>query len=442
MLSRCIAAAFGASRSSASALLEHWSRRGYASHAENTNTFISEAFAVLDYPDSTKQMLITPQREVTVGLIITLDDGRPKSFMGYRVQHNDSRGPYKGGLRFHPQVDLDDVRSLASLMTWKTSLLDVPFGGAKGGITVNPKELSERELEKLTRKFVQEIKDVVGPLKDIPAPDMNTDGRHMAWFFDEYSKYEGFSPGVVTGKPVWLHGSRGRESATGRGTVIGIRNMLEKYGDGTIAGKTYAIQGFGNVGSWTARLLSEQGGIIRAVSDMSGCVYDKSPQGIDVPKLLRHLHRGGLLNQFPEGEKLLGDEIFQVKCDVFVPAAIGGVITDSVAQSMSCQYVVEAANSPTTPTADVILRDRGVHVLPDIYTNAGGVTVSFFEWVQNQQNFKWSEEQVNSELDNKMTHAFNSLWKIKNEKDIPMRTAAFVKSLQRVVRATVNRGFN
>nr|BAB62311.1 glutamate dehydrogenase [Ulva pertusa] len=413
-----------------------------AGHAENTNTFIREALAVLDLPPAMEKIVITPQREMTVELIINRDDGKPESFMGYRVQHDNARGPFKGGLRFHKDADLDDVRSLASLMSFKTALLDVPFGGAKGGITVDTKALSEHEIEKLTRKFVQEIKDIIGPFRDIPAPDVGTDGRVMAWIFDEYSKFEGYSPGVVTGKPTWLHGSHGRESATGRGTVFGIKNMLQAFGEGPPADKTFAIQGFGNVGAWAGRLLAEQGGIVKAVSDASGCVYDDGPSGIDVPKLLRHLHRGDDLSKYPHGQQLLRDEIFDVKCDVFVPAALGGVITDPVARKISCKYIVEAANGPTTPSADLILRDRGIPVLPDIYTNAGGVTVSFLEWVQNLQNFKWTTEQVNDQLKTRMDEAFQSMWDSSQEHGVPLRTGAFTVSLRRVVRATVNRGFN
>ena len=321
------------------------------------------------------------------------------------------------------QVDLDDVRSLASLMTWKTAVMDLPFGGAKGGITVDPARLSERELEKLTRKLVQSIKDVVGPHEDIPAPDMNTDGRVMAWFFDEYSKFAGargrqrarggfawgrrarrgtphttapnpfhahpalsplagFSPGVVTGKPVHLHGSLGREAATGRGTVFATRELLKASGAGSLKGKTVAVQGFGNVGAWAAQLYAEEGAIVLAASDAFSAVRATGNAGLDVVALRAHVAAGGRLEDFSGGTPMDKADILLVPCDVLVPAAIGGVIDETTATKVDAKFVVEAANGPTTPAGDAVLRDRGVTVLPDIYTNGGGVTVSFFEWVQ------------------------------------------------------------
>lgn len=394
----------------------------------------------MEYPDKLQKLLLTPEREVLVELVITRDSGEIETFNAYRVQHDNSRGPYKGGLRYHPQVDLDDVRSLASLMTWKTAVMDIPFGGAKGGITVNPKDLSERELEKLTRKLVQAIKDVIGVHEDIPAPDMNTDARVMSWFFDEYSKFAGFSPGIVTGKPVHLHGSWGREAATGRGTVFATRELLKYSKMGGLAGKTYVIQGFGNVGAWAADLYHAAGGKVIAVSDVSGAVFN--PKGLDIPALRRHIANKNKLESFPGGEAIPVSAVLGVPCDVLVPAAIGGVITAETAPSLDCKFVVEAANGPTTPDGDHILRDRGIVVLPDIYTNGGGVTVSFFEWVQNLQNFRWEEEEVNQRLDQTMTEAFQAIWQIHEEKRIPLRTAAFVKALQRVTRAHIHRGFD
>ncbi|KAK9805535.1 hypothetical protein WJX72_003871 [[Myrmecia] bisecta] len=415
-------------------------QRFASGHSENTNTFIREALQELEYPDKLQRLLLTPQREVLVELIITKDNGEIETFNAYRVQHDDSRGPYKGGLRYHPQVDLDDVRSLASLMTWKTAVMDIPFGGAKGGIRVDPSLLSERELEKLTRKLVQAIKDVIGPHEDIPAPDMNTDGRVMSWFFDEYSKFEGFSPGVVTGKPVHLHGSHGREAATGRGTVFATRELLKHMGAGSIAQKTYVIQGFGNVGAWAAQLFHEQGGRVIAVSDAFGAI--SNDKGLDIPSLRKHIAAGGQLHTFTEGTAIPKETILTVPCDVLVPAAIGGVITEENAHQLDCKFVVEAANGPTTPGGDLILRERDITVLPDIYTNGGGVTVSFFEWVQNLQNFRWEEDEVNKRLDRAMTEAFASLWSVHKDKRIPLRTSAFVVALQRVTRAHIHRGFD
>lgn len=412
----------------------------HASHAENTNTFLREALSKLEYPEKLQKLLLTPQREMSVELVVQMDSGEIEVYNAYRVQHNNARGPYKGGLRYHPQVDIDDVRSLASLMTWKTAVMDIPFGGAKGGITVDPRKLSERELEKLTRKLVVAIKEIIGPYEDIPAPDMNTDGKVMAWFFDEYSKYKGFSPGVVTGKPVYMHGSLGREAATGRGTVFAIRELLKASHAGKIADQTYVVQGFGNVGAWAAEILHEQGGKVVAVSDVSSAIHNEN--GLDIRALRAHAATGQPLSLFSEGTAIPKDTILNTPCDVLIPAAIGGVITAENAGQLQCKFIAEAANGPTTPDGDAVLRERGIVVLPDIYTNGGGVTVSFFEWVQNLQNFKWEEEDVNLKLDRKMTDAFAAIWKIHTEKKVPLRTAAFIKALQEVTRAEVHRGFD
>ena len=326
-----------------------------------------------------------------VELVITRDGGEIETFNAYRVQHDDSRGPFKGGLRYHPAVDLDDVRSLASLMTWKTAVMDIPFGGAKGGITLDPARLSERELERVTRKLVQAIKDVIGPHVDIPAPDMNTGAREMAWIMDEYGKYAGFAPGIVTGKPVHLHGSLGREAATGRGTVIATRELLKAAGAGGLAGKSVAIQGFGNVGAWAAELFAAEGAAVVAVSDAYGAVRataggdvgggsGPSSPGLDIPALRAHLAAGGALADFAGGTAFPPGDILATPCDVLVPAAIGGVLGEAEAGRVAARFVVEAANAPTTPGGDAVLRQRGIPVLPDILTNGGGVTVSFFEW--------------------------------------------------------------
>ncbi|GBG00463.1 glutamate dehydrogenase, partial [Raphidocelis subcapitata] len=394
----------------------------------------------LEYPERLQKLLLTPNREMSVELVVQKDNGEIEVFNAYRVQHNNSRGPFKGGLRYHPAVDLDDVRSLASLMTWKTAVMDLPFGGAKGGIAVDPAALSERELEKLTRKLVQAIKEIIGPSEDIPAPDMNTDSRIMSWVFDEYSKYKGFSPGVVTGKPVHLHGSLGRDAATGRGAVFATRELLRHVGAGKIQGHSFVIQGFGNVGSWAAQILSEHGGTVSAVSDASGAVINE--KGIDVPALRAHIAAGGKLVDFTGAGRMPAGELLTVPCDVLMPAAIGGVLTAEAAAGVQAKFVVEAANGPTTPEGDAVLRDRGIIVLPDIYTNAGGVTVSFFEWVQNLQNFKWEEEDVNRRLDRKMTDAFAQIWKIHRDKGVPLRVAAFIKALHEVTRAELHRGFD
>lgn len=410
-----------------------------SSHAENTNQFITEALEHLEYPERLQKMLLTPAREVSVELEVLRDDGEVEIFQAYRVQHDNSRGPYKGGLRFHPQVDLDDVRSLASLMTWKTAVMDIPFGGAKGGITVDPKTLGDRELEILTRKLVQALRPVLGTYEDIPAPDMNTGGREMSWIFDEYSKFNGFSPGVVTGKPVWLHGSLGREAATGRGTVFAIREALEKLKMGTLKDKSCVIQGFGNVGSWAAQILHEHGARVVAVADAFGAIANE--RGLDIPSLRRHVGDEHSLSSFPDGIAIPKETILTVPCDILIPAALGGVITEENAHEVQCKIVAEAANGPITFDGDQELRKRDIIVIPDIYTNGGGVTVSFFEWVQNLQNFKWTEEEVNKKLDDCMTNAFQDIWEVHEDTKLPLRTCAFVKALQRVTRARVHRGF-
>lgn len=410
-----------------------------SSHAENTNQFITEALEHLEYPERLQKMLLTPAREVSVELEVLRDDGEVEIFQAYRVQHDNSRGPYKGGLRFHPQVDLDDVRSLASLMTWKTAVMDIPFGGAKGGITVDPKTLGDRELEILTRKLVQALRPVLGTYEDIPAPDMNTGGREMSWIFDEYSKFNGFSPGVVTGKPVWLHGSLGREAATGRGTVFAIREALQKLKMGTLKDKSCVIQGFGNVGSWAAQILHEHGARVVAVADAFGAIANE--RGLDIPSLRRHVGDEHSLSSFPDGIAIPKETILTVPCDILIPAALGGVITEENAHEVQCKVVAEAANGPITFDGDQELRKRDIIVIPDIYTNGGGVTVSFFEWVQNLQNFKWTEEEVNKKLDDCMTNAFADIWEVHEDTKLPLRTCAFVKALQRVTRARVHRGF-
>ncbi|KAH7617205.1 hypothetical protein Ndes2526B_g07798 [Nannochloris sp. 'desiccata'] len=415
-------------------------QRHASSHSENTNTFIKEALQHLEYPDRLQKLLLTPEREVAVELAILRDNGEVATFNAYRVQHDNSRGPYKGGMRYHPAVDIDDVRSLASLMTWKTAVMDIPFGGAKGGVTVDPKSLSERELEILTRKLVQALRPIMGTYEDIPAPDMNTGAREMAWIFDEFSKFAGYSPGIVTGKPVWLHGSLGREAATGRGTVFAIRELLKAMGLGDIFGKTFVIQGFGNVGSWAAQVLHEYGGKVVAVADAFGAVANE--RGLDIPNLRHHLGEGHSLASFPDGVSIPLDTILGVPCDVLIPAAIGGVITAETVGQLQCKAVAEAANGPTTPEADQELRRRGIIALPDIYTNGGGVTVSFFEWVQNLQNFKWTEQEVNEKLDRAMTEAFANIWKVHQDTGLPLRTSAFVTALQRVTRARIHRGFD
>jgi glutamate dehydrogenase (NAD(P)+) len=402
------------------------------------NYYFRQAARVMELSPAVEKMLVTPFREVKVDVSITMDNGELGTFIGYRVQHDKSRGPMKGGLRFHPTVDLDEALGLASLMTWKTAVVNLPFGGAKGGIAVDPATLSPRELERLTRRFVQQIHDIIGPHADIPAPDMNTNAQVMAWIMDEYSKIHGFSPAVVTGKPVDLFGSRGREEATGRGVVLALEEFLKDAGTGDVRGKTFAVQGFGNVGSWASRFLHERGAKIVAVSDAHGGVRD--PGGLDIPKLIEHVKATKSVTGFTGTDAISNEDLLLSDVDVLVPAALGGVITEANANAIRARVVLEAANAPTTPKADEMLTRRGVVVLPDIYVNAGGVTVSYFEWAQNIQQFSWEEDKINAELARHMREAYATLARIVRERKVSFRTAAFIVAIGRVGRATVLRG--
>jgi glutamate dehydrogenase (NAD(P)+) len=379
----------------------------------------------------------TPSREVKVALTVEMDNGEVRTFQGYRVQHDDSRGPFKGGLRYHPHVDPDEVKSLASLMTWKTAVIDVPYGGAKGGITVDPKLLSTAEVERLTRKFINKIHDVIGPHLDIPAPDVNTTAQHMAWIFDEYSKLHGHSPGVVTGKPVDLYGSLGREAATGRGVAIATREVL-KANKRPLEGARVAVQGFGNVGTYTAKFLKQMGAKIVAIADHTGAF--RSKDGIDVDKAIAHNKKHGHLAEFDGGDKLKGDDILFEDVDVLVPAALGGVITAANIKDIRAPLIVEGANGPTDPEANDALEKRGTIIVPDIFANAGGVTVSYFEWVQNLQHFTWSEDEVNQKLEQKMVKGFETIWRVATDRKVSLRTAAFIVAIGRVGKARVLRG--
>jgi glutamate dehydrogenase (NAD(P)+) len=405
---------------------------------EAVNYYFRQAARVMDLSANVEKLLITPYREVKVDVSITLDNGELATFTGYRIQHDRSRGPMKGGLRFHPSVDLDEALGLASLMTWKTAVVNLPYGGAKGGIAVDPKTLSPRELERLTRRFVDQIHDVIGPHTDIPAPDVNTNAQVMAWIMDQYSRIHGFSPAVVTGKPVDLFGSLGREEATGRGVVIALEEYLKDADAGEVRGKTFAIQGFGNVGWWAARFLHERGGIVTAVSGSRGGVRNRA--GLDIPAVLEHVKSGKSVESFPGGEPVSNEELLVSDVDVLVPAALGGVITKDNAREIRARIVLEGANGPTTPQADEILAARGTTVLPDIYVNAGGVTVSYFEWAQNIQQFRWDEDRVNAELVRHMREAYATLSRVVRERKVSFRTAAFIVAIGRVGRATVLRG--
>lgn len=383
-------------------------------------------------------LLRTPFREIRVEVPIRLDDGRASVFIGYRVQHNGARGPYKGGIRYHPEVDFYEVRALAALMTWKTALLDIPFGGAKGGVACVPWDMSEGELERLTRKFISRISIVLGPNRDIPAPDMYTSAQTMAWIMDEYGRKNGYTPAMVTGKPIELGGSQGREAATGRGTIISLEQAARHLGLDP-SESTCVIQGFGQVGSWAARFFHGLGGKIVAVSDIDGAIYD--PSGLDVPALLEHQKANSSLAGFAGGRSIRNQELLELECDFLIPAALGGVIHRNNVDRIRAKVVVEAANSPTTPVADHKLKERGIVVIPDILTNAGGVTVSYFEWVQNLQQFFWDEEQVNRELEKRMTTAWHEVLEAHRERDTDLRSAAYIIAIDRVARAERMRGF-
>lgn len=399
---------------------------------EATSHYFDQAAKLLDLSENIRTLLITPDREVRVEVVIELDSGQIGNFIGYRVQHDDARGPFKGGLRYHPLIDQDEARSLASLMTWKTALVDLPFGGAKGGINCDPTKLSRGELERLTRRFIEKIHDMIGPVKDIPAPDMGTDAQVMAWIMNEYGKFEGFNPACVTGKPVELHGSEGREAATGYGVAIIAREILSRL-DRSIAGSTFAIQGFGNVGSHTARCLWRQGAKIVAVSDAYGGVMN--PSGLDIAELDRHVAVMRKVVGFKGGEATTNDQLLNLPVDVLIPAALGGIFDREKARAIQAKLIIEAANSPTWPEADEVFAQRGIPVVPDILANAGGVIVSYFEWVQNLQNFRWPLEQIQREEEKRLVTAFHEMYELAGRLKISMRTAAFYLAITRVSRA-------
>ena len=404
---------------------------------EATARYFHRAADLLGLNDRQRHALITPYREIKVECGFVKDDGSLATFVGFRVQHDNSRGPMKGGIRYHHQVDLDEVNALASLMTWKTAVVDLPYGGAKGGITVDPKTLSAGELQRLTRVFTQKLHDVIGPYTDIPAPDMGTNARTMAWIVDEYSKFHGYAPGVVTGKPVELGGSLGRDAATGRGLLFAAECLFEETGR-KVSDFTYAIQGFGNVGSWAARLFHEAGGTIVAVGDVSATI--RNPAGLDIPKVMEYVAANQKLAGFPGSETLLPNAVLSEPCDVLIPTALGDDLTAKTCDGVKAKFVLEGANHPTDIDADAQLSRRGITLLPDIYANAGGVTVSFFEWVQNIQCYRWDEERVNGELRKTMRKAFADLKTVKQRFGCDYRTAAFALAVDRVVKASELRG--
>jgi glutamate dehydrogenase (NAD(P)+) len=411
----------------------HWNKTMKASEA--TKMYFDAAAAQLGLSPEICQALLMAKREVQVQVTIERDSGVLATFVGFRVQHDNSRGPMKGGLRYHPDVDLDEVRALASLMTWKTAVVDLPYGGAKGGIGVDVNDLSEREYERITRAFVDQIHDIVGPDVDIPAPDMGTDHRVMSWFRNQWEKYHGFQPAVITGKPVEEYGARGREEATGRGVGTLTVKLTKRLGRKAEQSKV-AIQGFGNVGTHAAKYLSEAQFPIVAVSDHTGTYYN--PKGLNIAELLHHAinHPKRSLEGYTNCEVLHRDRLLELEdIDILIPAALGGVIREDNVQKISASIIVEGANGPIYPDADAILEDRGVVILPDILANAGGVTVSYFEWVQNRQHYRWSLDRVRQELDLTMNRAFEDVWDESQKHGVSLRTASYMIGIRRVRRA-------
>ncbi|NUC70878.1 Glu/Leu/Phe/Val dehydrogenase [Haloterrigena sp. SYSU A558-1] len=399
---------------------------------------LERAATHVDVDAGVVERLKHPTRVQQVSVPLEREDGSVDVFTGYRAQHDDVRGPYKGGLRFHPEVDAEECTGLSMWMTWKCAVMDIPFGGGKGGVAVDPKQLSEDETERLTRRFAEELRDVVGPTKDVPAPDMGTDAQTMAWFMDAYSMQQGETiPGVVTGKPPVIGGSYGREEAPGRSTAIAAREAVNYY-DRDLEDVTVAVQGFGSVGANAARLLEDWGATVVAVSDVNGAIYD--PEGLDTHAIPTHEEEPEAVLEQDAPDTLSNEAILELDVDVLIPAAVGNVITADNADAIDADIVVEGANGPTTFAADAILAERDVHVIPDILANAGGVTVSYFEWLQDINRRQWSLERVNEELEEHMLEAWADVRAEVEAKDLTWRDAAYVVALSRIAEAKATRG--
>jgi glutamate dehydrogenase (NAD(P)+) len=397
---------------------------------------------ILELPDSLRAVLRVPQRELTVNFPVKMDNGSTRMFTGYRIQHNLGRGPVKGGIRYHPNVDIDEVRALAMWMTWKCALVNIPYGGAKGGVILDPKQLSMGELERLTRRFATEISILLGPERDIPAPDVGTNAQIMAWIMDTISMHRGYTvPAVITGKPINIGGSLGRVEATGRGVMLMVREIAQRLGRG-LDGLRVVVQGFGNVGSTAAFLLDQIGCKVVGISDATGGYY--RPTGLDIPAMrtFTDRHSFHLLEGYsdPSVERISGPALLELDCDVLIPAALENQITEQNAGRIRAGIIVEGANGPTTPDADLILTERGVTIVPDILANAGGVIVSYFEWVQGLQEFFWDEGDVNEKLERIIVGAFNQVWQMASDRKLPLRTAAYLQAVQRVADANQTRG--
>ena len=416
---------------------------------EAVNFFFRRAARVDRLSDDATDVLSGTFRELRVQVAVRMDSGDLHVAYGYRVQHNGARGPYKGGIRYHPDADLEEVRALASLMTWKTALVDVPFGGAKGGLQIDPRGMSKGELERFTRRYTDQIGHIIGPTRDIPAPDMATNAQTMSWIVDQYGRKHGHTTQIVTGKPVALGGSYGREEATGRGTVVTMEEGVRDLDLGDPSEITIAIQGFGNVGSWAASIAAERGYRVVAVSDIEGGIH--APDGLKIDEVVAHVAETGSVVDLPGTERIANEELLELDVDVLIPAALGEVITEDNADRIAAKLIVEAANHPVTPVADAILEDRGVLIVPDILANAGGVTVSYFEWVQNNQEIRWEHEDVNRRLEKKLQQAYRECrdFQAAHAKDadawgrdhLSFREAAFSLAVERVVEAATLRGY-
>ncbi|HEX6903791.1 MAG TPA: Glu/Leu/Phe/Val dehydrogenase [Thermoanaerobaculia bacterium] len=412
-----------------------------AEHGENFGAMLQVfdvAAKILNLDPGIWKILTHPKRQIVVSCPVLMDSGKIEVFTGYRVQYNITLGPAKGGIRYHPGVSLDEVTALAAWMTWKCAVAQVPFGGGKGGIICDPSQMSAREIEALTRRYVAEIIDAIGPDRDVPAPDVNTNEQIMAWFMDTYSMHKGYTANaIVTGKPVALGGSLGRREATGRGVMIATREACNHLGM-KLKGSTVAVQGFGNVGSVSADLLAKEGAKIVAVTDWKGGVYNKN--GLDVPKLIEYVGQHQTVSGFPDGEPLANADLFGLDVDILIPAALENQITMENAPQIKARIITEGANGPTTPDANRYLHEKGVFIIPDILGNAGGVTVSYFEWVQNRYGYFWTEQDVNTRLEQKMVEAFDAVLESAKRFNVDMRTAAYTVAISRVATVTKLRG--
>jgi glutamate dehydrogenase/leucine dehydrogenase len=405
---------------------------------DNALKQLDDAAKLLSLDKGMHDFLRTPKRILTVSVPVRMDNGSVRVFVGHRVQHNDARGPFKGGIRYHPNVTLDEVKALATWMTWKCAVVDIPYGGGKGGIVCDPHSMSEGELERMTRRYAYAISDIIGPYVDIPAPDVYTGGREMAWIMDTYSALKGqISPGVITGKPLSLGGSEGRAEATGKGTAFCIREGAKKVGV-NVSGATAVVQGFGNAGTYAARFLKEMGATVIAVSDSKGGILKKG--GLDVEQLISYKTKQGKVQGFDGTQNVTNEQLLELECDILVPAAYENQITSKNASNIKAKLIAESANGPTTPEADEVLHGKGKLVIPDILANAGGVTVSYFEWLQNLSRDYWSHDTVIDRLEKKMVKSFNDVYETAREYKVDMRKGSTVLAVRRVVEATKTRG--